>query len=78
MKQEIAHRIASDIGTQSNVPSFLHYYLQRRLIQDDWTPQAAFVASRYLRRWIDARFVSWQERQKCVTPRRQDARRVAA
>src|SRR5262249_58673289 len=46
VKQEIAHRIAADIGTQSNVPSFLHYYLQRRLIQDDWNPQAAFVASR--------------------------------
>lgn len=66
VKQEIAHRIAGDIGTQSNVPSFLHYYLQRRLIQDDWTPQAAFVASRYLRRRVDGRFVSWQQRQQHV------------
>ncbi len=66
VKQEIANRIAADVGTQSNVPSFLHYYLQRRLIQDDWTPQAAFVASRYLRRRIDDRFVSWQQRQQHV------------
>jgi cephalosporin hydroxylase len=66
VKQEIAHRIAADIGAQSNVPSFLHYYLQRRLTQDDWTPQAAFVASRYLRRRIDDRLVSWQQRQQHV------------
>src|SRR5215470_5438993 len=66
VKQEIAHRLAADMETQSNVPSFLHYYLQRRLIQDDWTPQAAFVASRYLRRRVDGRFVSWQQRQQHV------------
>src|SRR5262245_1449831 len=66
VKKEIAHRLAVDMGTQSNVPSFLHYYLQRRLIHDDWTPQAAFVASRYLRRRIDDRFVSWQQRQQQV------------
>src|SRR5436190_4345312 len=66
IKKAIAHRLAMDMETQSNVPSFLHYYLQRRLIQDDWTPQAAFVASRYLRRRIDDRFVSWQQRQQHV------------
>jgi cephalosporin hydroxylase len=66
VKSEIAHRLVADMGTQNNVPSFLHYYLQRRLIHDDWTPQDAFVASRYLRRQIDDRFVSWQQRQQHV------------
>jgi len=66
VKKEIAHRLAADMGTQSDVPSFLHYYLQRRLMQDEWTPQAAFVASRYLRRRVDDRFVSWQQRQQHV------------
>jgi cephalosporin hydroxylase len=66
VKNEIARRLTTEMETQSNVPSFLHYYLQRRLIQDDWPPQAAFVASRYLRRRIDDRFVSWQERQQHV------------
>jgi hypothetical protein len=66
VKKEIAHRLAAEMDTQSNVPSFLHYYLQRRLIHDDWTPQAAFVASRYLRRRREERFVSWQQRQQHV------------
>src|SRR5215475_14193634 len=66
VKKDIAHRIATEMETQSNVPSFLHFYLQRRLIHDDWTPQDAIVASRYLRRRIDERFVSWQQRQEHV------------
>jgi len=66
VKKEIAHRLAAEMDTQGNVPSFLHYYLQRRLIHDDWTPQAAFVAARYLCRRIDQRFVSWQQRQQHV------------
>jgi cephalosporin hydroxylase len=66
VKKEIAHRLAADMATQGNVPSFLHYYLQRRLLLEDWTPQDAFVASRYLRRRIDERFVSWQQRQEHV------------
>jgi len=64
VKNEIARRLTTEMEAQSNVPSFLHYYLQRRLILDDWPPQAAFVASRYLRRRIDHRFVSWPERQQ--------------
>jgi cephalosporin hydroxylase len=66
VKNEIARRLCAEMEAQSNVPSFLHYYLQRRLILDDWPPQAAFVASRYLRRRIDDRFVSWQQRQQQV------------
>ena len=66
VKKEIAHRLAADMAMQSNVPSFLQYYLRGRLIQDDWTPQAAFVALRYLRRRIDERFVSWEQRQHHV------------
>jgi len=66
VKNEIAHRLSTEMEAQSNVPSFLHYYLQRRLILDDWPPQAAFVASRYLRRRIDDRFLSWQQRQQHV------------
>jgi cephalosporin hydroxylase len=66
IKNEIARRLTTEMAAQSNVPSFLHYYLQRRLIQDDWPPQAALVASRYLRRRIDDRFVSWQQRQQDV------------
>jgi cephalosporin hydroxylase len=66
VKDEIARRLTTEMEAQSNVPSFLHYYLQRRLTQDDWPPQAAFVASRYLRRRVDDRFVSWQQRQQHV------------
>jgi cephalosporin hydroxylase len=66
VKKEIAHRLTTEMEAQSSVPSFLHYYLQRRLSQDDWPPQAAFVASRYLRRRVDDRFVSWQQRQQHV------------
>src|SRR5262245_55442901 len=66
VKKEIAHRLTADLATQSNVPTFLHYYLQRRLNHDDWTPRGAFVASRYLRRRIDERLVSWQQRQQHV------------
>src|SRR5262245_4199837 len=44
-KDEIKRRLKTEMEAQDNVPSFLQYYLLRRLTQNDWTPQATFIAS---------------------------------
>jgi cephalosporin hydroxylase len=66
-KDEIKRRLKTEMEAQDNVPSFLQYYLLRRLTQNDWTPQATFIASRYVRRRSGERFIAWQRRQQLVS-----------
>ena len=48
----------------AGVPTFLQNYLLTHLAHNQWPPQAAFVASRYLSRQSDERFTTWQRRQQ--------------
>jgi cephalosporin hydroxylase len=65
-KNEIKHRLSAEMGTQRNVPTFLQYYLLRRLSQEQWMPLATSLASRYVSRGSSKRFLSWEQRQQFV------------
>jgi cephalosporin hydroxylase len=64
-KAELAKRLRADMAAQNEVPSFLQNYLLAHLKQDEWPPQAAFIASRFLRR-SGQRFVPWRQRQQLI------------
>ncbi len=63
-KEKIAGRVKAEMEAFDGVPSFLQNYLLTHLAHNQWPPQAAFVASRYLRRQSDERFTTWQRRQQ--------------
>ena len=49
----------------NQVPSFLQNYLLNHLQMNAWSPEAAFIASRYLGRSAE-RFVRWRQRQQIM------------
>jgi cephalosporin hydroxylase len=65
-KKEIRRRLDADIAALNNVPTFLQDYLHACSTQDRWPTEATFLASLYLRRRADERFVPWARRQQFV------------
>jgi cephalosporin hydroxylase len=62
-KERIASRLKTEMEAYDNVPSFLQNYLLTHLAHGEWPSQAAFVATRYLKRHSGDRFITWQQRQ---------------
>ncbi len=65
-QQKVMERLKSEAQSHNNVPTFLQNYLHTHLVHGGWPPQAAFLATRYLERRPDERFVTWQRRQQLV------------
>ena len=65
-KDKIIGRLKAEMETHKDVPSFLQNYLLTHLAHGSWPPQATFIASRYLGRRPDERFVTWPRRQQHV------------
>ena len=65
-KSSIQARLAGEMESFDNVPTFLQNYLLTHLAHNEWPPQAVFVASRYLARQPGDRFVDWTRRQRFV------------
>src|SRR5262249_34935754 len=63
-KDKLAKRLKLELETYRDVPTFLQNYLLTHSAHGAWPPQAAFVATRYLARPTDERFMSWQRRQQ--------------
>jgi cephalosporin hydroxylase len=66
-KDKLAKRLKVELEAYHDVPTFLQNYLLTHLAHGAWPPQAAFVASRYLARPSDERFMSWQRRQQLIS-----------
>jgi hypothetical protein len=62
-KEKITSRLKAEMEAYDNVPSFLQNYLFTHLAHGEWPPQAVFIASRYLSRQSNDRFIAWQQRQ---------------
>jgi len=67
VKAEMAGKLATELEAHRGVPSFLEGYLLRHLKQGAWPPEAAMMATRYLRRHANGRFVPWRRRQQIVS-----------
>jgi cephalosporin hydroxylase len=65
-KSRIVSRLKADMAPHNDVPSFLQNYLLTHLTHGAWPPQATFIASKYLERRPDERFVTWQRRRQDV------------
>jgi cephalosporin hydroxylase len=65
-KDKIMSQMTADMEGIKDVPTFLQNYLHDYLSQDVWPPQAAFLASLYLRRRSGERFISWRQRQQFI------------
>ena len=65
-QNKIASRLKTDMAAHSDVPTFLQNYLLTHLAHGAWPPQATFVASRYLGRRPNERFITWQRRRQDV------------
>jgi cephalosporin hydroxylase len=66
-KDKLANQLKTEMAAYQDVPSFLQNYLLTHLANGAWPPQAVFLASRYLARQADRRFLSWERRQQLVT-----------
>jgi len=66
-KDKLAKRLKLELETYRDVPTFLQNYLLTHLAHGAWPPQAAFVATRYLARPTNERFMSWQRRQQLTS-----------
>jgi cephalosporin hydroxylase len=66
-RDKLAKRLKVELEAYHDVPTFLQNYLLTHLAHGAWPPQAAFVASRYLARPSDERFMSWQRRQQLIS-----------
>ena len=65
-QEKVMGRLKAETQAHNNVPTFLQNYLHTHLVHGGWPPQAAFLATRYLARRPEERFVTWQRRQQLV------------
>lgn len=65
-KEQIRSRLRSDMEACEDVPNFLQNYLLTHLQHNQWPPQAAFLAARYLQRRSHERFLAWPQRQRLI------------
>jgi cephalosporin hydroxylase len=66
IKNEVISRLKAEIEAHNDVPSNLENYLLKIAKLDVWPPHAAAIASRYLRRQSNERFITWQRRQQLI------------